>query len=213
MKKLKSMFRLEFLLNNEFKSNCTFVMSLVAISLYVMNPIKTREMCMYAMLTSMIADLVLMDYNEWFSFVFKKYRLYVGMLLFMVAHVIYIVCFSSMLSNFSIDFSKFFLNILIYVLIAFGLISFSIAIAWKKSPLFRIATIVYTVVINIVLFTMFVCADVLGGRYILAAIGIMFFAISDICILIRETVCDNALVRKLIWIFYPIGQMFIICSI
>ena len=40
-----------------------------------------------------------------------------------------------------------------------------------------------------------------------------FFIISDILIMVREMFKDTEIIRKLIWIFYPIGQLMIIFSV
>ena len=205
----------DFLLCNKFKSNATFFMSIVAIALFVVYPTRTRELCMYAILISTLADLVLMDYNNLPGIVLGKNRFYVGMALFGITHIIYIICFSNMLiqngtfvhtTQVNITFGAF------GVIYIFSLI-FSAFMAYKKSKHFCIAVIVYVLLICFSLGSMYICAATLGGKHYLAAIGITLFWISDILILIRETKKDTSFIRKLIWVFYPIGQMLIVFSI
>ena len=89
--------RFDFLLSNNFKANCTFFMSLIAIALFVVYPTRARELCMYAILISTLADLVLMDYHNLPGLTFGKKRFYVGMALFGITHVIYMFCFSNII--------------------------------------------------------------------------------------------------------------------
>ena len=68
----------DFLLSNKFKSNATFFMSMVAIALFVAYPTRAREFCMYAILVSTLADLVLMDYNNLPGIVLGEKRFYIA---------------------------------------------------------------------------------------------------------------------------------------
>lgn len=207
--------RFDFMLSNKFKSNTTFFMSMVAIALFVVCPTRARELCMYAILVSTLADLVLMDYNNLPGILFGKKRFYIGMALFGIAHIIYVYCFSNMIIQNGTFIYTSQVNIawgIFGVIYAFSLI-FSAFMVYKKDRRFCIATIIYVMLICFSLASMYLYAAVLGGKGYLAAIGITFFWISDMLILIRETKKDIALIRKLIWVFYPIGQMLIIFSI
>ncbi|MBR4110563.1 MAG: hypothetical protein IKK43_02595 [Clostridia bacterium] len=208
----------DFLLGNKFKSNATFFMSMIAIALFVAYPTRSRELCMYAILISTLADLVLMDYNNLPGIVLGEKRFYTGMALFGITHVIYMVCFSNMMvqSGPFVYTPKVNIAFWIFSIIFVFSLTFSalmLSIAYKKKIYFCIATIIYVMLICFSLGSMYLCAAVLGGKCYLAAIGITFFWISDVLILIRETKKDTSLIRKLIWVFYPIGQMLIVFSI
>lgn len=208
----------DFLLSNKFKSNVTFFMSMVAIALFAVYPTRARELCMYAILVSTLADLVLMNYNNLPGIVLGKKRFYAGMALFGVTHIIYMFCFSNKMSQNGTFLYTPKVNIafLIFSIIFVFSLTFSaimLSIAYKKKIYFSIATIIYVFLICFSLFSMYLCAAVLGGKCYLAAIGITFFWISDMLILIRETKKDTPLIRKLIWVFYPIGQMLIVFSV
>lgn len=207
--------KFDFMLGNKFKSNVTFFMSVIAIALYVMNPIRARELCMCAILVSTIADLVLMDYKNIATMLFGQKKFYVGMLLFGITHVVYMVCFWGIMLKNGAFIHTLEVNIAFYifcVIYAFSLV-FSAFMAHKKSKRFCVATIIYVVLICFALGSIYLCAVIMNGKYYLAAVGITMFWISDMLILIRETRKDTTLIRKLIWVFYPIGQMLIVLSI
>lgn len=213
MKRLRELVCLDFLLTNKFKANFTFCMSLIAIAMFVKYPSREREICMYAILISTIADLVLMDYNNIPGIIFQRKRLYIGMALFCITHFLYIFCFFNILPIDILTTNDIKYSVFLYSIIMLATVIFSLCIASKKSSIFKGAAVIYSMIISAALFCMYMCAEVFGGKYILAAVGITMFLISDMFILIRETVCDTTLVRKLIWIFYPIGQLLIILSI
>ena len=207
--------RFDFLLSNKFKSNATFFMSIIAIALFVVYPTLTRELCMYAILISTLADLVLMDYKNIPGIVLGKNRFYAGMALFGITHIMYIICFSNMMLQNGVFIHTPQINIAFGafgVIYAFSLIT-SAFMAYRKSKHFCIAAIIYVMLICFSLGSIYLSATVLGGKYYLAATGITFFWISDMLILIRETKKDTPLIRKLIWVFYPIGQLTIVLSI
>ncbi|MBQ8299128.1 MAG: lysoplasmalogenase [Clostridia bacterium] len=209
---MKGKARLDFLLTNGFKANFTFLMSAFAVVLYAQNPTKERELCMFAILFSTVADLVLMDYNKIPGLLFGKKRFYVGMALFGITHVLYTCCFLGKLAG----IETFSMNGAILPLIAaMGVFAFSMFFSMyltsEKKGDFRVAVFTYVVLINAALISMYIYS--FATKQIAAAIGITLFLISDMFILVRETKCDTNLVRKLIWIFYPIGQLLIICGV
>ena len=213
MNKLKKIIRLDFMLTNTFKFNCTIFLSLIAIVLFIINPTREQKICMYAIFTSTIADLILMNYNNIPSIVFKNKHFYMGMAVFAITHILYICCFIKlvMVQNFIIlDIST---GLFLGVLVIITSIILWIFLVNKKSKTFKIASFVYMIIINLDLMVIFVCADLYNTNLVYAAIGITMFLVSDMMILIRETVYDTDIIRKAIWIFYPLGQMIIICSV
>lgn len=207
--------RFDFMLTNEFKSTITFFMSMIAIALFVMDPTRARELCMCAILISTFADLVLMDYKRIPNLLFGQKKLYVGMMLFGITHVVYMLCFSNIMLESGSELhttASYLAFILFGIIFAFSLI-FSAFMVYKKSMRFCVAVIIYVILICFDLASIYLCSAVVGGKYYLAAIGITMFWISDMLILIRETKKDTSLIRKLIWVFYPIGQMLIVLSI
>ena len=214
MKRLSNeLCRLDFMLTNEFKSSCSFFLSLIAIACFIINPIKEQKICMYAIFVSTLADLVLMDYHGISSFIVGNKRFYVGMLVFAIAHILYIVCFSTIFFKSNVYLANANFAMIATLTISFVTIFLVLKLSEKKKPVFRIAALTYTIIICLDLASIYICADLLNSRYILAAVGITLFLISDVLILIRETTKDTNLIRKLIWIFYPLGQLLIIFNV
>ena len=65
----------------------------------------------------------------------------------------------------------------------------------KICTIYIIGVIIYSVCILLSMMTIFNCSYMFGNKYIFAAIGIVFFMISDIFILIRDCVKDSTFVR------------------
>lgn len=205
--------RTDFLLRNKFKASFTFGMLLLAILLCSFNPTKQRMLCTYGVLFSTLADLILMDYKGIPSKYFNKKRFYIGMAVFGIVHIFYIKSFYSVVAFNTVIISDFAMAYILYVILTAVLTIVSFYLTFKKSNAFKIAVFMYMLIITLDLAIIYCCADIYGGKYIVSAIGIMFFLLSDMFILIRETVSNTNLIKKLIWIFYPIGQLLIIFSI
>ena len=201
----------DFLLSNNFKATITMLLSAIAIARFVVFPNYPREICMYAVLISTFADLTLMDYGGIPKLIFKKANFGVGAFLFGIVQILYHVCFLKIMG---ID-ALITLNHAGYIALSLGvlIIPSLLFIMSEKSHIYIIGVMIYSVCILLSMMTIFNCAYMFGNKYIFAAIGIVFFMISDIFILIRECLKDSTFVRKLIWIFYPIGQLMIIISI
>lgn len=209
---MKERTRLDFLLTNSFKANFTFLMSAFAIVLYAQYPTKERELCMYAILFSAVADLVLMDYNNIPALVFGKKRFYVGMALFGVTHVFYTCCFYHKFASIeTFSMTNLIVGAVSVLCVFVFSMFFSTHLTSEKNLVFRVAVYVYVVLISVALVVMYVYS--FAGNHIMPALGITLFLISDMFILIRETKRDTEMVRKLIWVFYPIGQLLIICGV
>lgn len=210
MKRLREFVRLDFLLTNNFKSNCTFLMSLIAIALFIINPTREKNICMYAMLVSTVADLVLMNYQNIPEYLFKSKKLYIGMAVFVATHILYIYCFLGRLTNANMAFVNAEIAFFAFILVSMMSIFCWCICTFDSKPLFKVMSLLYMIVILTDVLVIYVCSYLYNYKYICAAIGITFFLISDILIMFRETVKDTSTIRKLIWLFYPIGQMLII---
>ena len=213
MNKLRKVIRLDFMLTNTFKFNCTVLLSLIAIAMFVINPTSGQKICMCAIFVSTIADLILMDYNNIPSMVFKNKHFYMGMLVFAVTHILYSYCFTKfiMLQDFVIK--DIGVALPLSVLVMTISVSLWFYLSPKKSKIFKLASFMYMAIINVTLAVIFVCADLFNGTLVYAAIGIAMFLVSDMLILIRETIWNTESIKKAIWIFYPLGQILILCSV
>lgn len=204
--------RSDFLLYNSFKSNFTFFMSALAIGMFAYSPTIARCWGTYAILVATIADLVLMDYGSIPGILLGRKRFYVGMALFGVTHLLFIGSFFSKITaidSFSMHGPT--IACIITLVVFIGALLFSIYLVSEKKMIFKIAVYAYLLMISMSMCSMYIYSF-MTEKY-LSAIGITFFMISDMLILVRETKCDTNLVRKLIWVFYPIGQLLIIFSI
>ena len=202
---------LDFLLSNNFKATVTMLLSVIAIARYVIFSSYSREICLYAVLLSTLADLILMNYSGIPKMILKKANFLVGAFLFAIVQILYHICFLKIMGLVTIEelnsggYTALFIGVITVPLLIF--------IMSERSHIYVIGILIYAICIVLNMMVIFNCAYVLGGRYIFAVIGIVLFAISDVFILIRENIKDSTFIRKLIWIFYPIGQLMIICSI
>ena len=193
---------LDILLSNNFKSTVTVLLSVIAI---------VREICMYAILLSTLADLILMNYRGIPKLVFKKANFGIGAFLFGIVQILYHICFlrvmgiSALVTLNHAGYIALFIGVLVIPSLLF--------IMSEKNHIYIIGVLIYSICLLFNMMTIFNAAYMLGNRHIFAAIGIVLFMISDIFILIRENMKDNTFIRKLIWVFYPLGQIMIILGV
>ena len=202
---------LDFLLSNNFKSTVTILLSVIAIVRYIVFPSLPRETCMYAILLSTFADLILMNYRGIPKLVFKKANFGVGAFLFGIVQILYHICFlrvmgiSALVTLNHAGYVALFIGVLVIPSLLF--------IMSERNHIYIIGVLIYSICLLFNMMTIFNAAYMLGNRHIFAAIGIVLFMISDIFILIRENMKDSTFIRKLIWIFYPLGQLMIIFGV
>lgn len=211
MEKRAKIGTLDFLLSNNFKSVATMLLSVVAVIRCISLPSISREICMYAVLISTLADLILMNYRNVPKTLFKKANFGVGAFLFGIVQILYHACFLKIMGMTTLDT----LNSGGYMALAIGVfvVPSLLFIMSEKSHVYAIGVLIYATCTLLNMITIFNCAYMFGGRHIFAVIGIILFMISDIFILIRENMKDSTFIRKLIWIFYPLGQILIIFGV
>lgn len=204
--------RTDFLLTNNFKATTTFCMSFVAIFLAIITQSETVSLLASAIVVSTLAALILMNYRNIPDYHFGNDSFYVGMGLFAIVHLLYIKLFMGKLHT-TYTIRQMSTSVFLFLCIT----AYSIAIAFifscKKSNVFRYAVIGYVCLICTSMLSMYSCAEAYGGKYIMAAVGITCFFISDFFLFLRETISDTPWVSKLVWVFYPIGQFLIIFSV
>lgn len=211
MEKRGCLSKFDFLLRTEFKFNFTMVMLMIAFTLFAFKGTKARELCFWAVTASTLGDLALMDYNKIPSQIFKGKHFYIGMIFFAIAHIFYHFTFANIMGQFILTTmnvgSYIVLMLFIFIMPSIGILPS------EKSSGFKCATFIYTACILFGMMAIFTCMFEFGGKYIFAGIGIVFFLVSDVLILAREIYKDTEFIRKLIWIFYPIGQLMIIFNV
>lgn len=211
MEKRAKVGTLDFLLSNNFKSVATMLLSFIAVIRCIACPSVPSEICMYAILLSTLADLILMNYKNVPKMLFKKASFGVGAFLFGIVQILYHVCFLKIMGMNALDT----LNSGGYMALAIGVfvVPSLLFMMSERSNIYTIGVLIYAACILFSMMTIFNCAYMFGGKHIFAAIGIVLFMISDVFILIRENMKDSAFIRKLIWIFYPLGQILIIFGV
>lgn len=211
MEKRGRLSRLNFLLRTEFKFNFTLIMLMIAFTLFAFKGTKARELCFYAVMASTLGDLALMNYNQIPSQLFKGKHFYIGMISFAIAHIFYHFTFTSIMEQTILTT----MNVGSYIVLMFFIFLMPVIafLPSEKNVIFKYAAFIYAACILFGMLAIFTCMFEFGGKYILSGIGIVLFLISDIFILVREIFKDSELIRKLIWIFYPIGQLLIIFSV
>ena len=200
----------DVLLDREFKFIVTICLSMLAFAMFAKTPDRVHELCVMGMFFSTLGDLCLMDRRGVPSCLFKGKQFYAGMIAFMIAHIYYRQMFRHLTPEPSFwDIGD---TIMAIIMIILFIIVYNTSFK-KKSKFFFAASGCYTGIILSNLAAAINCAIALGGRYILAMIGVVSFVISDLFLFIREARNDTPFVRKMVWVFYPLAQALIILNI
>lgn len=165
------------------------------------------QICLLAMCFSFLGDLSLncMPLHKR-----PHWLLYIGAAFFMVAHLQYAVAYywlifrsNNVFFNLGASIATTFMILLFLVSVAYTIFSKS-----KTKPMTIVVFCLYTLIIGINFVTIYSYTWSFGSA---AFIGALSFLISDFIIGI-ETVfkVKSETLRKLVWIFYPIGQILII---
>lgn len=192
------------------KTKLLISVSLVAIALIAFCIYPERldtQICLLAMFFSFLGDLSLnsMPLNKR-----PHWLLYIGASFFMVAHLQYAVAYYWLIFEGNKVFFNPGANIAITFMILLFAVSVAFAIIFKSKP--KLMTIIifclYTFVIGINFVTIYSYSWSFASA---SFVGALSFLISDFIIGI-ETVfkVKNETLRKLVWVFYPFGQILII---
>lgn len=202
------------LISNSTKLAISSTILLFAFFLFVFQLESTTEksavasgICVIAMLFSFLGDLSLNCLP-----VYKRpnWMLYCGAIAFMFAHLTYASAYYWLI----LKSNKVFINpgtILAFISLIL-LISNTILIAVQNKVEVKFMTIIIFSLYSIIIGINFVTIASHSWNFIsLSFLGAIFFLISDFIIGI-ETIFQikNRKLRKLVWIFYPLGQILII---
>lgn len=165
------------------------------------------KICLFAMFFSTLGDIALnckpLEKRS-------HTLLYIGAFFFMIAHLIYASAYNFLLYKNNFLFANPGMYIAISIMILILIISIISIHKFKKSlkPLMAIIFTIYMIIISINFITIYSYSWSFNS---ISFIGATSFLISDYIIGI-ETVfkIKNNNLRKLVWIFYPIGQILII---
>lgn len=200
----------DVLLDREFKFVVTICLSMLAFAIFAKTPDRVHELCLMGMFFSTLGDLCLMDRRGVPSCIFNGKQFYAGMIAFVIAHIYYRQMFRTLTPE--PNFFDVGDAITLAIMVVMFVIAYNTAFK-KKSKFFFAASGFYTGIILSSLAAAINCALALGGRYILAMIGVVCFIISDLFLFIREARNDTPFIRKMVWVFYPIAQILIIVNV
>ncbi len=192
----------------KIKLSLTSLMSLLSIVLFASDPSPTKFICVFAMISSSLGDIALMDLKLITKHI-KNDLLAVGMFFFGIAHILYIVLYiiKSAHADASIN-----IGTCISVGISLLTVALLIVISIKRKSLpfwIVIFGIFYILILSINLCTVSTLAFSLGGSTYVTLIGALAFFISDIIIALSRLLalagCEIP-----IWLFYVTGQILLI---
>ncbi len=196
------------LISNKTKLIISISLVIFAFILFCIRPSATdAKICLLAMFFSFLGDLSLncMPINKR-----PYYLLYTGAAFFMIAHLLYaaayywLICVSNnVFFNLGASLACTFIVLLFIASVAFTIYS-------KSKP--KVMTIIVFCLYTLIIATNFVTIYSYSWSFsAISFIGALSFLISDFIIGI-ETVfkIKSKTLRKLVWIFYPIGQILII---
>lgn len=198
------------LINNKTKILISTALVVLAFCLCLVNPTALdKKICLIAMLFSFIGDILLncMPIDK------RPHKLlYAGAFFFMIAHLVYASAFYLLIY----DLGKPFVTPGAYIAYAIMAILFIVSIICiyaRRSTTKFTMIFVFLLYLSIVSINFITIYSYSFSALSLAFIGATSFLISDYIIGI-ETIfkIKSDTLRKLVWIFYPIGQiMILIC--
>lgn len=192
----------------------TVLMSIFACALAVISPSLPRLLAAIAMMMSSLGDIVLMDYKP----ITRSLHLsgfITGSLIFVLAHLFYIAAFGY--SIYDAGYSYLNLGVVAAFVLFVVLVCVMVMLAFlcnKELNYMLWLCMIYLFVITASCATVFSYAYADGGMAIVSAVGILSFLVSDYFIVL-ERACNvrSRVLHKLIWWFYPIGQILLLLGV
>lgn len=188
----------------------TVLMSLFAIALALIFRTADRYLCMAAMIISSCGDVLLMNFRGISRALPNSFTL--GAVLFMSAHILYLTAFLYIIKmrGYPVINAGFFFGIGLIASAFILLICFTIKTGNFKFNMFLLCFI-YLIFIGANCCMIFSLAYSAKGFALLTAVGALSFFISDAMIgLDRLADISSPLSDKLVWWFYPVGQVLIL---
>lgn len=188
----------------------SLMISVLSILLAVFDPTPTRIICAVAMPISTLGDFILADYKPLVSHL--PFRGFIaGGCVFGISHVVYIIAFIVKIITHDLSFFGIgaYIGIAIFSLIAFYLAFMCIRMSIK--PHMTLFAFAYLLLICLNCTCVFSIATSVRGISMVSAVGVFSFLISDMIIAL-DVFCNIKLPNRarLIWIFYPIGQILLL---
>lgn len=196
------------MLSQQMKVVISFVLSLTSVVMYFVYKGTNRKLCMFAMLSSTIADIFMTDIVNVGSI-----STYFGAGFFILAHIIYAICFilASKRKNYNYFNLGFYLGIVITLLV---LTILTILMIKKTSSIqsMYISIIGYLFFIGLNLVSEFSYAYSESGVRLFIALGMLLFIFSDFLVLqpMLNICLDSPIYNDYIWFTYAPAQLLII---
>ena len=196
------------LISNRTKISISLLLLIYSFILYVFSPeCFDRKLCMLAMLFSFIGDVLLncrpLDKRS-------HTLLYIGAIFFMISHLIYATAYYFLISNSNQTFINTGAYLAYYFMatILIGSITYILLTKKHVKPIMIFVFLIYTAIISI---NFIVICSYSWSTHAVSFIGAISFLISDYIIGVENVfkIKSNTL-RKLVWIFYPVGQFLIL---
>ena len=213
MKRLKRLMDYVPLITNETKRILSGSLLIIAIIAFVLRKSEAALLCAIAMFFSLLGDFSL---NPPSGKTRSNKKMYIGAGFFMIAHIIYAIAYCRMIYLSGMKFFNPLALIAVAFMIMFMLICLVCVTHSKHRKSLGIAMFFVFGVYVLIIGGNFVTIWSYAGNHIgtlqsLCALGALSFLSSDFIIGV-ETVfkVKNDILRKLVWILYPLGQILII---
>lgn len=207
MKAFKKVMSYIPLISNGTKLTISVCLSLFALTMAFHYFTIPAWICFIAMLFSTVGDIAL---NCKPHDLRPHSYLYVGAGFFMLAHITYAIAFGIMIRNSEKSYFNIgtLLAIVFIIIICIGSIICVINAKEKMPKKMIIVFGIYVIIIGINFITISSYSWIYGS---IATIGALSFLISDLIIGIENVFkIKSDILRKLVWIFYPIGQFILL---
>lgn len=196
------------LISNKVKLEISTCLLILALTLCIVHPGIDSKICFIAMLFSSIGDIAL---NSMPLEKRPNWLMYTGAGFFMAAHLVYANAYYLLIKD---SYEFFNLGAIIgIVFIGILFIGAIICVSISKEHLCTLMILIFGIYILIIGFNFVTICSYSWSAKALSFLGALSFLISDF-IIGTETVfaIKSDILRKLVWIFYPIGQfMILVC--
>ena len=196
------------MLTQPMKVILSFILSGIAIAMYITFKNTNRKLCMFAMLSSSMGDIFMTDILN-----IGSLSTYFGAAFFILAHIIYALCFvlASKRKNYKFLNKGFYVGIIIVVITIIALTSLMLIKTNKMQGMY-IPLLAYLLFISFNFLSQYSYAYSEKGYRYLLMIGMLLFLISDFLVFLPMlSICQESMhYNDIIWFTYIPAQLLII---
>ena len=195
------------MLTQPMKVVISFILSITAISLYIIFKNTNRKFCMFAMLSSTLGDIFMTDILH-----IGSMSTYFGAFFFILAHIIYALCFifDSRRKNYKFFNIGFYVGIIV-VIVTIIVLTLLMLNKTNKIQGMYIPLLVYLLFIGFNLVSQFSFAYSEKGYRLFLLLGMLLFIISDFLVFLPMlNICQESMqYNDYIWFTYIPAQLLI----